>query len=309
VTTTTPVAGWYPDPLGATEHRYWDGSAWTEQTAPAVAVAPAAPEPTQPALTQPAQTQPVPARPMSFQPMPFQAVAPQPQPGWADGPPTAPQPYAYRSGAIPAQHRPQGFAYRRPPGLSIWVKVLIGLGIALVALIIVGILAAIAIPVFLNERAKTHPGSGSAGTQSATTVVVPENAAGLTRSHSASSQQLVQRWLALPLPGTKSVGVYDDASGARRAAILVTRVDMGPVAQQEFLEGAKTGASGAGLRSFHEVSPGTLGGRVQCGVVSAANATICFFADGAVGGVIDVFGTTKGDTLAVGLRQAVERRS
>lgn len=28
-----PPAGWYPDPHGS-GHRYWDGSAWTEQTAP-----------------------------------------------------------------------------------------------------------------------------------------------------------------------------------------------------------------------------------------------------------------------------------
>jgi hypothetical protein len=24
-----PAAGWYPDPLGRSEHRYWDGAAWT----------------------------------------------------------------------------------------------------------------------------------------------------------------------------------------------------------------------------------------------------------------------------------------
>jgi uncharacterized protein YxjI len=27
---TTPAAGWYPDPSGSYEQRYWDGSAWTE---------------------------------------------------------------------------------------------------------------------------------------------------------------------------------------------------------------------------------------------------------------------------------------
>jgi len=28
-----PVAGWYPDPLGEAELRYWDGSTWTPQVA------------------------------------------------------------------------------------------------------------------------------------------------------------------------------------------------------------------------------------------------------------------------------------
>lgn len=31
--TPTPPAGWYPDPDNATEQRYWDGAAWTEQRA------------------------------------------------------------------------------------------------------------------------------------------------------------------------------------------------------------------------------------------------------------------------------------
>lgn len=29
-----PPAGWYPDPAGSADERYWDGAAWTEQTRP-----------------------------------------------------------------------------------------------------------------------------------------------------------------------------------------------------------------------------------------------------------------------------------
>ena len=39
-----PAPGWYPDPSGAPYQRYWDGVAWTAQTAggyPAVAQHPA----------------------------------------------------------------------------------------------------------------------------------------------------------------------------------------------------------------------------------------------------------------------------
>jgi hypothetical protein len=40
----TPVAGWYPDPAGTPDLRYWDGQTWTEQMAPAPAPV-AAPQP------------------------------------------------------------------------------------------------------------------------------------------------------------------------------------------------------------------------------------------------------------------------
>lgn len=55
---TTPPAGWYPDPGDPTEQaeRYWDGSAWTQQTRPrpAPAAAPPAPmAPTAPPIAPP----------------------------------------------------------------------------------------------------------------------------------------------------------------------------------------------------------------------------------------------------------------
>ena len=31
-----PPAGWYPDPAGGANQRYWDGQTWTEQTTPPV---------------------------------------------------------------------------------------------------------------------------------------------------------------------------------------------------------------------------------------------------------------------------------
>jgi hypothetical protein len=43
-----PVAGWYADPAGSELVRYWDGSAWTEHTAPKpVQIPPAPPAPPQ----------------------------------------------------------------------------------------------------------------------------------------------------------------------------------------------------------------------------------------------------------------------
>lgn len=44
---TTPIAGWYPDPVTPGQNRYWDGAAWTEHVQPA---APAAQVPAAPVL-------------------------------------------------------------------------------------------------------------------------------------------------------------------------------------------------------------------------------------------------------------------
>lgn len=37
-----PQAGWYPDPSDPSLQRYWDGTKWTEHTAPAAGAAPVA---------------------------------------------------------------------------------------------------------------------------------------------------------------------------------------------------------------------------------------------------------------------------
>jgi hypothetical protein len=37
---TSPQAGWYPDPSGSGQQRYWDGSTWTDHYAPGVQQAP-----------------------------------------------------------------------------------------------------------------------------------------------------------------------------------------------------------------------------------------------------------------------------
>ena len=61
---TAPVAGWYADPNGGTDLRYWDGATWTSSTQPAPAVQPAAassyPQPGYPAQFQPYAGQPYP---------------------------------------------------------------------------------------------------------------------------------------------------------------------------------------------------------------------------------------------------------
>lgn len=40
---TSPVAGWYPDPQAPGSQRFWDGAAWTDQVRPAAAAVPPPP--------------------------------------------------------------------------------------------------------------------------------------------------------------------------------------------------------------------------------------------------------------------------
>lgn len=294
VTTTAPVAGWYTDPLDPDAYRYWNGTGWTEHTsgtaAPATEQAAAATPAAQPSAPQ-AVAQQIAPQPAPTQPLPAQRVA-------------SGEPFAYAiAPARPGPVRAPALYAHRPPGPSTGVRVLIGLAIAVGVLVVIGIIASIAIPVFLNERDK-----GSTTTSTAP-AGLPETAAGLTRSESPESQRLTQQWMALPLPGTKSVGIYDDASGRHRAAVMLTRVDMTAPQQAEMIRGARASASTNGLTPFRTVSTGSLGGRMECASLTASNATVCVFADSTMGGAIDVFGSTTGDATAVRLRQAVEHRS
>src|ERR1035437_5769593 len=84
---TQAPAGWYPQPDGT--QRYWDGSAWTEHTAPGAALAtppapPAAPvvavPPAPPVATEPPAPPAPPAPPVEAAPPAPPALAAPPAP-------------------------------------------------------------------------------------------------------------------------------------------------------------------------------------------------------------------------------------
>jgi hypothetical protein len=166
--------------------------------------------------------------------------------------------------------------------------------------IVVGILAAIAIPVFLNQRAKSEA--------AATTVSIPEQAAGLTRLHDARALQLEQQLR--NQPGPPEVGVYG-AGTSIRAAVAVTRHSMTSRDVNEFLAGAEGSFhhQGLGQVAFSDVDPGRLGGTMRCSA-TASTFSVCVFADHGAYGTVTLFGAMTGhNEVAKAVREAVEHRS
>lgn len=214
---------------------------------------------------------------------PLPTMAYQPPPGW----PVAPHP------AWP--HQPP------PPGMSTGIKILLGVAIGFVGLIVIGILAAIAIPVFLNQRAKAVAAH--------TTVNIPAMAAGLALRTDAASLRMVQPLKDLPLPGEHLAGAYG-GTARPEALVSITRGFMSPTDQRGYLAGSVRSAQRASTdgAQFGSVDPGSLGGAVQCS--SAPTTTVCFFVDAGVYGSVVVFGSPdRGLQLMSELRAAVEHRT
>lgn len=202
--------------------------------------------------------------------------------------------------AWPGQPPP---AYYPPPapGMSTGAKVAIGLAIGVGAFIVIGVLAAIAIPVFLDQRAKD--------VSNRTSVSLPESIGGMARLTDATSLQVERQLRSLPLAGDHLAGMYGD--GTTRVAVGVTKRYMSPAEQRGFLAGAERGArdsDGTGA-TFARTNAGSLGGQMRCGTL-AVGVTTCFFADFGVYGTVLVFGAPGDPTdLARTARLAVEHRA
>ena len=208
--------------------------------------------------------------------------------------PTAwpPAPGAYPHGGFP----PPGWgqpAYLAPTGMSSGVKVLAGLAIGLGALVVVGVLAAIAIPVFLNQRS---------------VMSTPPVVLGLPRMTDAASRAEAERFLALPTPGRKVAASY----GRDGEPVVVVGGSSHPMSQgevQDFFQGAERRyTQSAAFLRFLDVDPGVRGGEMRCAGMTTGRgpATLCLFADRRGYGVITVYGT-DGPVLAVQVRDEVER--
>jgi hypothetical protein len=168
-------------------------------------------------------------------------------------------------------HSQQGYGPTPPPraGLPIWLVALIATAMALV---ILGILAAIAIPVFISQKAKSE--------WSATTVALPASVAGLDRITGAEADALIKTLVQPPLEA-KDIGAY----GTLGPKVVVVMAIKTPAAVTEagqaqerdnFLKGAAS--SGFTVTQLNEA--GALGGWFGCTPAQAKpTVTICLATD------------------------------
>jgi len=181
-----------------------------------------------------------------------------------------------------------------------WARALIALGAAMLLLTVIGIVAAVAIPVFLNQRGK----AAAAGT----TVQMPGRAVGLVRLTDATSLRYEQQLLQVPTPGPHLAAVYGTATGQRRALVLAGKAAMSRQDQAAFLAGEERGVANTVPLRFHDVAPGKLGGSMRCGEAPERQLTICLFIDAGAYGTIDLLGSLRDTRTAVALREQVEHR-
>jgi hypothetical protein len=188
------------------------------------------------------------------------------------GPPPGTVLPAPTGSAPPAWNQP-GYGYGPPPprsGLPLWLVALIATAMALV---ILGILAAIAIPVFLNQRAKSQ--------WQATSVALPGSFAGLDRLSGTKVDALIKT-MAQPPIEAKDVGAY----GTLGPDIVVVVAIKSPAAMTEahqaleradFFKGLET--TGYALTKLNDAGP--LGGWFGCTPVAPAKptVTICMATD------------------------------
>jgi hypothetical protein len=137
-------AGWYADPAGVGGERWWSGAEWSATTRPLAPVTNAYAAPG-------ARTANVVGG--------YPSVTAGP-PANVVGHPLAPAASSYHYLDV---RSPYAAAYAGPaPGRSTTSKVLVAVAIGVGGFLVLGILAAIAIPTFLNQRAKSHSTAAAA---------------------------------------------------------------------------------------------------------------------------------------------------
>ncbi|MDP9182512.1 MAG: hypothetical protein M3P04_07025, partial [Actinomycetota bacterium] len=178
-------------------------------------------------------------------PTPPQQPPPLPQQTWVHPLPHRQEPPAHKRAGWAPPPAPAGyppyqvapFVQAPPAGMPTALKVLLGLAIGLGALVVIGILAAIAIPVFLDQRAKAEAAH--------TTVSVPGQVLGMPHLTDRISAEGERGMEGLPGPGDHVAGVY--GTGSVRVLVGVGQYHLTQRDQREFLDSARSEATGRDL--------------------------------------------------------------
>jgi hypothetical protein len=197
-----------------------------------------------------------------------------------------------------------GYPVGATPGRSTASRVLIGLAIAVLGIIGVGILAAIAIPVFLNQRDKPVP----------VTLVLPQTLEGSPQLNSASFQQLESNAESTVFPANTvfsdpQAAVYGNA-GAPSFVIMAAKITSRPTASDRTSYWNAIARSGSDKQiTLTKVPPGALGGTTECGLANSdVPFEVCFSLDNSAAVYVIVYTSdlVQGTLLAQKLREDVE---
>jgi hypothetical protein len=193
---------------------------------------------------------------------------------------------------------------RRRGGSRVVVKILIGFGTVFLLLVAV----AIAIPVFVHQDAKD--------VYLRTSIVMPASMVGMVKDTGAQAQALAQSFDdVVPASWPHLTGMYSQVDGYPGAVVFVAKHVADPAEIQanlrEMERGFLTSAdSEITVGQFHDVDPGPLGGKMQCGsmTLKAMDGTVCAFGDEAADGMIITF-QPDDETVVPTLRAGIEKRS
>jgi type II secretory pathway pseudopilin PulG len=219
------------------------------------------------------------------------------------GPPPAAPPF----GAPPVGYYPAAASSRGLGGLPAWAIVLIAVPVVLV---LVGILAAIAIPVFLDQRAKAL--------DAATTVVFPASIENLPRQTGIDAKNATDSVLnALPRDFRDAqAGIYSDGS-THQIVVLSMRPPKGsgriPIdaSVTDFWAGARHGTpTSVTMSEPVDRDAGRLGGRMSCATLTGASTgQICVAVDSIVLVAVFDLSPSQDRNLPLRVREAVVHRS
>ncbi len=194
----------------------------------------------------------------------------------------------------------QGVPYRgTPTGMSVATKVLIGVAAGGLAFVIVGIMAAVAIPVFLNQRAKAVAAAG--------TLSLPGSLGSRHQLTDPANEARMSQVAAQMPKGTK-VAVYGATPTDPSLIVYIYQAHLSQVDQSSFLDGFE-GAANSDAAGIHAVDPGPLGGEARCQSSAKDELTACMFVGpaGVVGVIVRETGVGA-EQDALSIRAQVEHR-
>ncbi len=273
----TPGSGWYPDPTGAAEYRFWDGQNWTTATtSPSQPLA----APATPAGGTQAGGTPAGLMQTGFVPTPS---------GSSQG--YGPQAYAV---TLPGAFGTPTGQYGKPRRSTSSHGLVAGLAAAAVVAA-----AALSFVLTRGNDANSKPGA----------LHPPASVNGAMRlqTKQTTSLEKMLRDLA-PAPVKYTVAAYGSDLQNVQAIVVAATTNVGPGGQASGLKGMEDGVRRTQPNVvFTDEDPGVYGGQLRCASSVKSYGAVCLFVDNYGFGIVGVAGpSATALTQAINLRFRIE---